>query len=256
MNGLAGSGGAILFAVLGLIGGSFASAASHRLPRREPIGMDRSRCPACGHVLGAAELVPLASWLAQRGRCRHCGAAISWRYPAVELATAALFAGAWWLGAGDVAFSALLALTALGLVIVTVADLEAGIIPDAVLVALLPVALLWRWHLGGDWLDGAAGAVIGLAGLFAIRAGFKALRGYDALGLGDVKFMGLAGIYVGVEGLAAMLLLGGVIGILFGVAWRLSGREPAFPLGPSLCVALLLCLGFPDQIARLGLAPP
>ncbi len=251
MNPLAGPAGAVLFAVLGLVAGSFATAASHRLPREEPIALDRSRCPACGHVLSAIDLIPVVSWILARGRCRHCGAPISFRYPAIELATAALFVTAWSLAADDIVRAALLALTGLGQVVIVVADLEEGIIPDKVLLAMVPLAIAWRWHVDGGWLDAAAGTLLAGALMYGLRTAFKALRGIDALGLGDVKFVALAGFYVGLSGIAPFLLLGGAIGIGFGLAWRSTGRSDAFPFGPALCVALAAMMAAPGWFDRL-----
>jgi len=82
---------AIVFAAVGgLIAGSFLNVDAYRLPRGESFGRSRSRCPYCGTQLRAIDNVPLVSWLALRGRCHHCGAPISARYPLVELATAGL----------------------------------------------------------------------------------------------------------------------------------------------------------------------
>jgi leader peptidase (prepilin peptidase)/N-methyltransferase len=75
-------------ALLGLVIGSFLSVLVVRLPKGEPVGMARSRCPHCGRRLGAAELLPLLSWLMQRGRCRGCGVRISAFYPTIEIAAA------------------------------------------------------------------------------------------------------------------------------------------------------------------------
>lgn len=250
MNPLAGSTGAILFAILGLVAGSFATAASHRLATDQPLAMDRSRCPDCGHTLGPTDLVPVFSWLAAKGRCAYCRAPISWRYPAIELTTTALFILAWKLGGTDLIRSALFALSFLGLVVITVADLEARIVPDKALLAMAPLAGLWRWHLGLDWIDGIAGAVLGGAAMYGLRALFKAIRGIEAMGLGDVKFIVLAGFYAGITGLAPLLVLGGLIGIVFGVIWRLTGRGATFPFGPALCIALAIMLVTPDTFVR------
>jgi leader peptidase (prepilin peptidase)/N-methyltransferase len=251
LNPLTGAAGAVLYAALGLVAGSFATAASHRLPREEPIALDRSRCPACGHVLGAVDLIPVASWILSRGRCRHCGAPVSIRYPVIEILTAAIFVAAWWLGGGDILRAALLALTGLGLVVIVAADLEEGIIPDKVLVAMIPLAIVWRWHLDGAWLGAAAGALLGGGLMYGLRAAFKALRGIDALGLGDIKFVALAGFYVGLFGIAPFLLLGGAIGIGFGLVWRWTGRSDAFPFGPALSAALAVMLAAPGWFDRL-----
>ena len=72
--------------------GSFLNVVIHRLPRRESISTGRSRCPGCRTEIAAYDNVPVVSWLLLRGRCRHCGARISARYPLVELLTAVVFA--------------------------------------------------------------------------------------------------------------------------------------------------------------------
>ena len=83
-----------LLAILGLIFGSFITALSYRLPRGESVARGRSRCGACGHTLAAMDLIPVMSWVLQHGACRYCGVKVSWRYPAIEVICAALFAAA------------------------------------------------------------------------------------------------------------------------------------------------------------------
>ena len=84
---------AIAFAAVGgLIVGSFLNVVVYRLPRGESLTHPRSRCPSCGTQLRAIDNIPVVSWLALRGRCHHCGAPISARYPLVELTTGALYA--------------------------------------------------------------------------------------------------------------------------------------------------------------------
>ena len=240
---LAGGGTALLF---GLVFGSFVTAASYRLPRGVSVVSGRSACPACGHGLTARDLVPLVSWLAARGRCRHCGAPVSWRYPLIELATGALFVLAW-ARADDPLQAVVLAGLVVGLMIMTVADLECGIIPDAVHVGLAPLALAWHWL--GDWapMDMAGGAVLGAGLGLGLRLGFRRIRGYDGLGLGDVKFLAVAGLWLGLGGLAPFLVLAGAAGLGLGLGWRLSGRGRVFPFGPALALALLAGVLFPGM---------
>src|SRR3954469_23716510 len=84
---------AIAFAAVGgLIVGSFLNVVIHRLPRGESLTRPRSRCPSCGTQLRAIDNVPVVSWLALRGRCHHCGAPVSARYPLLELRTAGPYA--------------------------------------------------------------------------------------------------------------------------------------------------------------------
>ncbi|MEW6276794.1 MAG: prepilin peptidase, partial [Bacillota bacterium] len=81
-----------LSAILGLFVGSFLNVVIYRLPRGEQVTGGRSRCPACGRALAWFDLVPVLSFLLLQGRCRHCLARISPRYPLVELLTGAVFA--------------------------------------------------------------------------------------------------------------------------------------------------------------------
>lgn len=82
----------VLSATFGLLIGSFMNVLIYRLPRKLPFALERSFCPSCGHKLGAADLVPLFSWLFLGGRCRYCRERISLRYPLVELAGGVCFA--------------------------------------------------------------------------------------------------------------------------------------------------------------------
>lgn len=230
---------ALAAAFLGLIFGSLASALSYRLPRGLPVGADRSRCPACDTALSVRDLVPLLSWSINRGSCRHCGARVSWRYPAIEGAMAALFALSWVFSGGQWQAAALLALTAFGLMVIMIADLEEGIIPDAMLIFLIPVAIGWRATHGADWLDGVAGAVFGGVVSLGLRWGFRRFRGVDALGLGDVKFFGMAGFYLGITSFGFYLAASGLAGLMLGVAWRAAGKGAVFPFAPALCAILL-----------------
>jgi len=246
----------LLAVLLGLVFGSFATAASYRLPRLLPLASARSICPGCGRILGGWDLIPLLSWLRNGGRCRHCGQPVSWRYPAIEATTAALFVVIWWRAGVDLGQLALLWLTATGLVVITVADFEAGIIPDAVLLVLAPVALGLRWLTGQDVVEALATAVVAMALAFALRNGFRRLRGYDGLGMGDVKFLGVAGLYLGALHMAGFIILAGLLGVVLGLGWRLSGRGATFPFGPALTLSLLLGILFPQCLdAIIGLLP-
>lgn len=80
----------ILGTCLGLICGSFITMLSYRLPRHLSITVPGSQCPSCHAQLTVRDLFPLLSWLLHKGRCRHCQAPISPRYPLIEIVTGAL----------------------------------------------------------------------------------------------------------------------------------------------------------------------
>lgn len=238
--------GALAMTLLGAIFGSFAAAASWRLPREITL-WGRSACPHCGRGLVARDLVPILSWLVLRGRCRSCGVAIGLRYPLIEAATAALFLLSW-LCADDWPTALLLAAVSTAAMVIVATDLEHRIIPDAALIPLVPVALLWRWSQGLGLLDAVATALVAGLLAFALQWGFRRWRGFDGLGSGDVKFLAVAGLFLGSDGMAAFLVIAGTLGMVFGLIWRALGRGNAFPFGPALVGALLLGLFWPPLL--------
>ncbi|MBU6476255.1 MAG: A24 family peptidase, partial [Alphaproteobacteria bacterium] len=152
---------------LGLVLGSFATALSYRLPQNISIVTKaRSQCPSCRHALGAADLVPLFSWIFLKGKCRHCGARIGLRYPLIELATlflCLLFFAIYGLRPETAAVFALAPV----LVAIIDIDLWHRIIPDSLHVAV--------------FLTGVAALGAGAA-LAAHPVSVLAARGMPALG--------------------------------------------------------------------------
>ena len=84
--------GIIIYFVFGLIFGSFATMASHRIPLKEDLIFKPSHCPRCNHQLGVFDLFPVLSWVFNLAKCRYCNSKIHWRYPAIEIITATSFA--------------------------------------------------------------------------------------------------------------------------------------------------------------------
>jgi leader peptidase (prepilin peptidase)/N-methyltransferase len=184
------------------------------------------------------------SWLLLRGRCRDCGGAISWRYPAGEAATAALFAAvAAHVGLAWLLLPYLIFVSAM--VLVTQVDLEIQIIPDVVILPTAAVGLVlmilvgdgawWQWPVSG------AGAALFL---FAIAWLYQRVRGVEGMGLGDVKMALCMGIYLG-GAVVPALFIGFVSGALIGVAiMAATGKDAktAVPFGPFLATGALLSL--------------
>jgi len=241
--------GASLAAVLGLVFGSFATMLAHRLAAGGNLFGRRSACPACGTTLGARDLVPLLSWALARGRCRSCAAPIGWRYPAIEATTAVAFVAAWWAAGGFGLGFAAMAVLAVALVAMSAVDLQEGWLPDPLQAVAAAAGVLWRLQAGGDpamtALDVALGVVVlGGAGL-AVRWGFRALRGREGFGLGDVKLLAVAGLWLGLGPAPMLLMLGGAGGVVLALGWRALGRGAEFPLGPPLAFALYLLVVWP-----------
>ena len=232
----------LLFVIAtGLIFGSFITLASHRLPRAEEIIFQPSHCPACNATLRARDLWPVLSWLAERGRCRHCHASIHWRYPLIELCTALLFVMIYWQY-GWTEKTLILSLAAVTLLTMIVVDLEHYIIPDLVHCVLLPLGVWWNISA---LTDAGWGLLLGLALGLALRYGYRWLRHKDGLGLGDVKFLAVAGVWLGPELLVPFLFFSGILGMGTALAWRLLGHGRKFPFGPALAASLFICVAYP-----------
>ncbi len=240
-------------AAVGLVMGSFVTALSYRQPRAVSVARGRSRCPACGHTLEARDLVPVLSWLVNRGACRHCGAPVSRRYPAIELATMILFTAGVWLE-GDPLRLGLLALMTVVMMTLAVIDLEQQRLPDSLLLVLLAAAAAWRWSVDRDLAAGAAaGAALFALGVI-LDAAFRRATGRSGLGLGDSKLLAVAGVALPVDQLLLFLTIGGALGVMFGVLWLRLRRTATFPFGPPLLLAFWLSLAAAaavlDQIIR------
>lgn len=236
-----------LIFVLGLCFGSFITMASHRLPRQMNIVRTRSHCPRCTTNLGIADLFPLFSWMATAGKCRHCRASISWRYPLTELFCAGLFI-LLYLTYGLSQQFVLLALFTAALLTLLVADLETGLIPDEIHFFLLPLGIGYHWLNASDPISVALCAGAGLGMGLLLHYGYFWLRGRHGLGFGDVKFLLVAGLWLGeIHQLVVFIFLSGVLGIMTGIFWRLITREPRFPFGPALAVSLFILVCYPNS---------
>ena len=234
----------VLIALLGACIGSFLNVVAWRLPRQESVVRPRSHCPRCGTNLSWIENIPVLSWVLLRGRCRHCGAGISGRYPAVELLCSGLFVAAA-MGQSQALSEANPMLVLLGgwllialLLPLILIDLDHLWLPEplcrwGVVLGLLITAIaapkLLLWHL--------LAASAGLLSFEATSALAEKLLGKPALGLGDAKLAALLGAWLGLMGLGISVMLAVFSGALFGIAGLLSGRlkrgQP-FPFGPFL----------------------
>jgi leader peptidase (prepilin peptidase) / N-methyltransferase len=235
------------FAPFGLIIGSFLNVVAYRLPRGESLVHPRSRCTSCGTEVRAIDNVPLLSWLFLRGRCRHCSAQISPRYPAVELATGVVFALI--VLARGVGSELLLDLPfAAMLIAVADIDLEHRIVPNRILAPMAVWAVAVSAVVQTDKLPelliaGAAAFTFLLLTALAYPAG---------MGMGDVKLAGVMGLYLGLSVAPAMLvafLTGSVVGIAIMLRHGAGARKRGVPFAPFLALGGLVGLvAGPDLI--------
>ena len=261
---------ALLGGVFGLMLGSFLNVVVYRLPKMmerqwaaeyaemqgtepaaaEPFNLllPRSRCPHCGHQIRWFENIPVISYLFLRGKCSACSANISPRYPAVELATGALFFFSLWqwgptpTGLAWCGFAA--ALLTLALI-----DWDTTLLPDDITLPLLWAGLIGSaLHWTAVPLFAALwGCVAGYMSLWIIYWAFKLLTGKEGMGYGDFKLFAALGAWFGWEALVPMILMASVIGAVVGIAMKFSSglREGGYiPFGPFLAGAGLTAMVF------------
>lgn len=242
----------VLLAGLGAIAGSFLATIVVRWPQGRSVRSGRSACDACGRTLRAAELVPLASALVLRGRCRGCGARIDPRHPTIELGCAALGAAAGVVAPGAAGVAGAL----FGWLLLTLAALDWAELwlPDALTGTLALAGLAATPWAPPELTERLIGGAAGFVTLWAIGAGYQALRGRQGLGGGDPKLFGAIGLWLGWRLLPVVLMLAALVGLGVVLVWRLRGgvvpADEALPFGAFLAVA-----AYPAWLAMIAFAP-
>ena len=211
----------------------------------------RSRCPSCGAGIAAFDNIPVLSWLWLRGRCRHCAARISWRYPLLELASgllAVLVVARFGVTVqGGAALALGWALLALSMI-----DWDHQLLPDVITLPLLWCGLLLNTGaLFVELSSAVLGAAAGYLVLWSVYWVFRLATGRDGMGYGDFKLLGALGAWFGWEALPALLLVASLSGALYGtvaILRRRHERRRPFAFGPFLALAGGLVLMWGDAL--------
>jgi leader peptidase (prepilin peptidase)/N-methyltransferase len=234
------------FFLFGLIFGSFLNVCIYRMPQGLSVVRPRSACPACHAPIGAYDNIPVLSWLILAGKCRHCKARISPRYALVELMTGGFFALSYYIAlASPVPMASAVQLCVLSFLLIGLifTDADTKLLPDLLTLpgialglafsflapveicpdldhssgpvgALLPEHLDWRVL---SFANSVTGAVFGVAFMQGVALLYRGVRGKEGMGMGDVKLMAMIGAFLGVELTLFVVLLGSVVGSLFGI---------------------------------------
>ena len=245
----------------GLVLGSFLNVCIHRMPKDLSVVRPRSHCPACGTQIAWYDNLPLVSYVALRGRCRHCRARIPFRYFLVELLTGVLFFLTVAVKGLDPAAVKLCVFFALSIGLLF-ADLEERILPDQftlggaalglAFAAWVPMPFGMGWALlpsgSGPRLvsvgESVLGAVVAAGMLWLVGAMYLRIRKREGLGFGDVKMMLMVGAFLGLQVALLTLILGSVLGSVVGVIYIRATRKDAatyqLPFGTFLAAAAML----------------
>ena len=240
----------VLF-VAGLAFGSFLNVCITRIPQDESVVSPRSHCPACHAAIRWYDNIPLVSWLLLRGRCRHCGWHIPWRYPAVELLTGLLFVacfvwfGLTWLTLKFCVFSFL----TVGLIFM---DAETGLLPREFTYPGIALGLAFSWLAGVDsagtqfllivygkhlpgvrplsLLDSAVGAAVGAGFLYVAWGLYYLVRKKHGMGFGDIALIAMSGAFLGLKLTLFVILTAPLLAVIYAIfllAWEAGGSHPA-----------------------------
>ncbi|HXJ20619.1 MAG TPA: prepilin peptidase [Polyangia bacterium] len=252
----------VVAGVFGAVWGSFFNVVIARVPRHESIVRPGSRCPSCGQPIRALDNIPILSFLSLRGRCRACGAAISARYPLVELLSALIAAALWWrfvaadptqaAGIRVARFACYFAFAGV-LVVLSFIDLATRLLPDVITLPSIPIFYLaaFATHEAG-WLERLIGLAAGYLVFRLIADFYYYVLKREGLGLGDGKLLAIVGAVLGWKALPFVVFAASFIGPLVSVPVALVARrrsraaEPLnrllIPFGPFLAAAALAYL--------------
>jgi leader peptidase (prepilin peptidase)/N-methyltransferase len=268
-------GSIVLFIVLlGLVIGSFLNVVIYRVPIqlmnqwREDyndlmgvsapapstefnIAQPSSHCPQCKHPLRFYENIPLVSFLAQKGRCRHCQTAISRRYPLIEILTAVLsialylhFGLTWQFG-----FSLIFTWSLLS---ASMIDIDHQLLPDVILLPLLWLGLIGNcFNVFTTPVNAILGAASAYMSLWLFAKLYALLTGKDGMGHGDMKLLAVFGAWMGYTVLPLILIISSCVGALVGITLLVmnrADRNTAMPFGPYLAAAGWIALLWGDTI--------
>lgn len=253
---------AIVIFIFGSIIGSFLNVVALRYRSGRTLG-GRSMCFTCGKTLTWFELIPIGSFLTQKGRCESCKAPISWQYPIVEALTGFLFVAlyirfGYILFGNPLLFAVLFAyygLLTCVLLVLSVYDLKHKILPDELTIFFASVALIGMFFIKGDAI------ILHLPSIWQFLAGILLPAPFSLLwllskgkwmGLGDAKLMIGIGFLLGMSsGITAILLsfwigAGASLVILaVGAGMKKSKRlslQSAIPFGPFLALGTIVTI--------------
>ena len=271
----------LLALILGLLVGSFLNVVIYRVPEglnrnwklqakqmldlpleqgegeRFNILMPPSHCPSCKAAIKPWQNIPILSYVLLKGQCKHCHAAISLRYPLVELLAGLVFAvcawkfGATWTALAAMVFSAYL-------IAMIFIDADTQLLPDQLTLPLMWGGIVFHlaaYLLQADWgitnlVDSLLGAIVGYMSLWSIFQLFKLVTGKEGMGYGDFKLLAALGAWLGISVLPIIIIMSAVVGLIFALIMKVAKNQP-MPFGPYLAISGWIVLVFSQPISQL-----
>lgn len=231
----------ILFFIFGICLGSFYNVLAMRLPKGESIIKPKSHCPKCLHELKWYELIPIISFIIQKGKCKNCQAKLSFFYPFTELVTGLLFVISYY--SFGFSYDLIIALILVSVfVLVIVSDLSYLLIPDSFI--LIPnILILIITILESGFEVGIRQVAFGLFAFllmyFVMLLGNKLFK-KESLGGADIKLMFLVGLTLDPMLSVLVIFLASIIALPVSLFLLVKNKEHVIPYGPFLMLGLLI----------------
>lgn len=234
-----------VFFIFGAIFGSFANVIIFRLPKEESIVKPRSYCYSCKTPIKWYDNIPILSWFILRGKCRHCGAKFSFRYPLVEIITGILFALSYHYAGWTWSLLEYL-IFIFGLVVCTFIDLDHMILPDeftlsGIVIGLIGAAL----NPQREFMDAFFGVLMGGGFLWGMAYVYYLMTKQEGMGGGDIKLLAWIGALLGWKAIPFVIMSSAIIGSVVGlIAARKqkAGLKTVIPFGPYLALGAVIYL--------------
>lgn len=228
----------------GIVIGSFLNVCIYRLPKGENIAIVRSHCMSCGHELKWYELIPLFSYLIQKGKCRNCKCKLSVQYPLIEGLNGLLYVFVVAINGVHVD-SLLYCLLGSALIVLSVIDWRTYEIPIGINYFILVLGIIMTAVHYTDWLNHVIGLVS--VSLFLLIL-YYASKG-RAIGGGDVKLMAAAGLLLGWKYILLAFILGCILGsVIHLLRMRFSNAEHVLAMGPYLSMGIFVSALFGERM--------
>lgn len=234
-----------LFLIYGIILGSFLNVCIYRIPKDISVAKGRSFCPSCNHALGAADLIPVFSYLFLGGKCRYCKNKISPRYALIELLTGLLFSviGYHYLFSLEAVIDCLLCCF---LIVLSFIDLDTQEIPDRFHLFILFLGLISiLFENNSPWY-------LSVLGFFIISVPMLLIAYFtDGFGGGDIKLMAASGLLLGAYNIVLAFFIGAFFGAVYGtylILFKKANRKSAFAFGPFLAIGIFIAELYGDKL--------
>lgn len=231
----------ILFFMFGTFMGSFYHVVATRVSNGKSIVSPRSHCDNCGHILKWYELIPIISYIIQRGKCSKCKVKLSLSYLLMEICTGLLFSVSYHVF--DFGYDLIIALIFISsLIIIIISDIEYMIILDEVLIfASLGIIITMLFGYGiKETCYHILYGILSFGTMLLIKKMGDMMFKQESLGGGDIKLMFLIGLVLGFSMSICNIFFATFIAFPVALSLLVLKKDNIIPFGPFLSMAAII----------------